>query len=173
MNKHYELPSVRLRALEPEDLDELYTIENDVDLWNVGATNVPYSKYALHNYIASSSSDIYTDRQVRLIIENQKRDIVGIIDVFNFDPTHRRAEIGILVKNQYRKKGYAQAALDKIICYSREIIHIHQLYAYVGEDNIESKKSFLTAGFVTSTMLQDWLFDGHDYKNAVLMQLFL
>jgi hypothetical protein len=26
---------IRLRALEPEDLDVLYAIENDLDLWSV------------------------------------------------------------------------------------------------------------------------------------------
>ena len=39
---------IRLRALEPEDLDELYQIENDRRLWDVGLTNVPYSRFALH-----------------------------------------------------------------------------------------------------------------------------
>ena len=29
-------PKVHLRAIEPEDLDMLYRIENDVKLWNVG-----------------------------------------------------------------------------------------------------------------------------------------
>ena len=31
-------PSVRLRAMEPEDLDTLYQMENDVEIWNVGTT---------------------------------------------------------------------------------------------------------------------------------------
>ena len=38
------IPSIRLRAIEPEDLDLLYLIENDTRLWNVGTTNVPYSR---------------------------------------------------------------------------------------------------------------------------------
>ena len=44
---------VSLRAIEPEDLDLLYRIENDRNLWNVGTTNVPYSRYTLHDYIAN------------------------------------------------------------------------------------------------------------------------
>ena len=51
-------PEVKLRAMEPEDLDLLYSIENDMVLWNVGTTNVPYSRYVLHDYIANSSCDI-------------------------------------------------------------------------------------------------------------------
>ena len=40
---------IKLRAIEPEDLEVLYKIENDVRLWNIGVTNVPYSKYTLHD----------------------------------------------------------------------------------------------------------------------------
>ena len=61
---------VRLRALEPEDLELLYHIENDRQLWDVGTTNVPYSRYVLHDYIANASGNIYNDGEVRLIIEN-------------------------------------------------------------------------------------------------------
>ena len=70
-------PHVRLRAIEPEDLDLLYQIENNQQLWNVGATNVPYSRYTLHDYIASSSDDIFSDRQVRLIVENEENQTVA------------------------------------------------------------------------------------------------
>ena len=52
--------------MEPEDLDTLYTLENDRTVWGVSATNVPYSRSVLIDYITSSKSDIYADRQVRL-----------------------------------------------------------------------------------------------------------
>ena len=96
------MEKIRLRAIEPEDLDILYTIENDVSLWSVGTTNVPYSRYVLHDYIAHASNDIYTDRQVRLIIENEEGKMVGIADVMNFDPQHLRAELGIVIQSGFR-----------------------------------------------------------------------
>ncbi len=60
-----------LRALEPEDLDFLYEMENDESLWEVGSTNVPYSRQMLLDYIATACADIYADRQVRFIIETK------------------------------------------------------------------------------------------------------
>ena len=86
-------PKVHLRAIEPEDLDLLYRIENDVKLWNVGTTNVPYSRYTLHDYVANASDDIYTDRQVRLMVEDASGAVVGIADIVNFDPGNCRAEV--------------------------------------------------------------------------------
>ena len=88
--------NVRLRAVEPEDLDLLYGIENDTRLWNVGTTNVPYSRYTLHDYIANSADDIYTDRQVRLIVENEEGRTVGLADLVRFDPQHeKKAAMGL------------------------------------------------------------------------------
>lgn len=89
---------IRLRALEPEDLDFLYEMENDESLWEVGRTNVPYSRQVLLDYITTATADIYTDKQVRLIVENELQEAVGIIDLMNFDPRHQRAELGIVIK---------------------------------------------------------------------------
>ena len=97
MNGKGSKPLVYLRALEMEDLEFLYEVENDRSLWGVGCTNVPYSRQMLIDYIASASADIYADRQMRLIIENGQHETVGMVDLINFDPRHLRAEIGIVI----------------------------------------------------------------------------
>ena len=84
-------PNIRLRALELEDLDFLYQIENDDRLWELGVSNVPYSRRVLLDYITSASADIYVDNQVRLIVENEQNEQVGILDLTDFDPRHHRA----------------------------------------------------------------------------------
>lgn len=164
---------VRIRAMEPEDLDVLYRIENDNSLWGVGVTNVPYSRYTLHNYIASAVGDIYTDKQVRLIIENREGDVVGVIDLTDFDPRHERAELGVVVQCKYRNKGYATAAVKDVIKYSRDILHLHQLYIYVDTENEGSLNIFKKIGFQCTAELKDWLCVGKKYRNALLMQYFL
>lgn len=167
------LPEVKLRAMEPEDLDLLYKVENDTSLWGVGVTNVPYSRYTLHEYIANTVGDIYTDKQVRLMIDNAEGETVGIVDVTDFDARHRRAELGIVVQRRYRRKGYARSAVKKTIAYAHDILHLRQLYAIVDEENEVSLRFFDSAGFKRSATLKDWLFMGEKYRNAVFMQYFL
>lgn len=168
-----KLPEMRLRAIEPEDLDLLYRIENDVRLWNVGTTNVPYSRYALHDYVANSSGDIYTDRQVRLMVENGQGCVVGIVDIMNFDPRHLRAEVGIVIEADHRGKGYACGALRLVKEYSLSVLHLHQLYVVVDVSNTASISLFRKMGYSVISELNDWLYDGKIYHNALLMQLFL
>ena len=167
------IPTIRLRAIEPEDLDLLYLIENDTRLWNVGTTNVPYSRYTLHDYIATSSDDIYADRQVRLIIGNEDGQTVGMCDLVHFEPQHQRAEVGIVLLDSFRRRGYASAALAELSRYALQVLHLHQLYALIDENNDAAVQLFRKSGFELQATLKDWLFDGRKYRNAVLMQSFL
>ena len=159
--------------MEPEDLELLYTIENDRRLWNVGNTNVPYSRYVLHDYIATSSGDIYTDRQVRLVIENGVGETVGLADLVNFDAKNLRAEVGIVITDRHRQKGYATAALQQLADYALSVLHLHQLYAVVDNVNSTAQKLFENCSFRETSQLHDWLFDGHEYHDAILMQKIL
>ena len=163
-------PLTSLRAIEPEDLDLLYRIENDVRLWNVGTSNVPYSRYVLHDYVANVTNDIYADRQVRMMIDNAEGQTVGIVDLVNFDPANRRAELGLIILNDFRRQGYATATLHQICDYARRILHLHQLYAYVDVHNEASLALFRKAGFSAAVRMPDWLCDGDSYHDAWLMQ---
>ncbi|MBM6993273.1 MAG: GNAT family N-acetyltransferase [Prevotella sp.] len=168
-----QLPQVKLRAIEPEDLEILYEIENNQDLWNVGVTNVPYSRYALHEYLANVSGDIYTDKQMRLIIESSLGELIGIVDLANFDPRHCRAEVGVVIQHRFRDQGYGRAAMLHLIRYAHEVIHLHQMYALIGKNNESCQKLFKEVGFQSVAELKEWLFDGEQYCDVVILQYFL
>lgn len=168
-----KLPEVNLRAIEPEDLDLLYDVENDRELWDAGCTNVPYSRYKLLEYITSSRQDIFADQQLRLMIDNAEGKTVGIIDLTNYEPRYRRAELGIVVLSAERRRGYATAALKKIIDYAREIPHLHQLYALVNDGNDASLSLLADSGFHVTGTLHDWFFQYGHYSDAKIMQMIL
>lgn len=167
------MKTVRLRAIEPEDLDLLYRIENDQELWAQGVVNVPYSRYVLHDYVANASGDIYADGQVRLIVETEDGQTVGIADLVNFDAKNNRAELGVIIERPFRCQGYGSQVLQQLARYASRIVHLHQLYAYVSADNAASLALFSKLGYVRQFVLTDWLYDGHSYHDAVLIQKIL
>ena len=167
-------PHVILRAMEPEDLDTLYKIEKNLELWAVSATNVPYSRFALHEYVETNTNDIYADKQVRLMIDNDAGETVGIIDLMNFSPQHSRAEVGIVIMKPHRQKGYATAAMEKLVAYARQTLHLHQLFLVTECDNESCLLLFEKLGFEKTALLKQWLQQKEGvYKDACLMQLFL
>jgi diamine N-acetyltransferase len=167
------MKTIRLRALEPEDLDLLYTIENDRALWAVGCATTPYSRYLLHDYLANATGDIYVDKQVRMVIEDQEHQAIGLVDLFNFSPQHLRAEVGIVIQQPFRNNGYANMALQALCDYSRNILHLHQLYAIVADDNEAALQMFRQSSFTISSELKEWIYNGEKYQNAYLLQTFL
>lgn len=173
MSNSYSLPVVKLRAIEPEDLDTMYSIENDRSIWNVSVTNVPYSKQTILNYISNSVSDIYVDRQVRMMVENIYGEIVGIVDIVNFEPSHLRAEIGIIISPEFSGRGYGRAVLNAVADYAIRILHLHQLYAIVSVNNERSLKMFKCCGYKETSCLKEWLYDGKNYVDALMLQVFL
>lgn len=148
--------TVKLRALEPEDLSALYEIENDVDLWQFGSTTAPISRFALRQYIASCKNDIFEDGQLRLVIEKDG-EFAGLLDLTSFSPIHRRAEVGIVVTPALRNQGIASQALVQLADYCQRIVGLHQLYAIVSSDNKAGRKLFESAGYVSDKMLKEWL----------------
>ena len=117
-----------LRALEPEDLDFLYALENDPDIWEVSGTLTPYSRKVLSQYLEGAHRDIYEVRQLRLAICTPDNTCVGMIDLFDFDPRHLRAGIGIVIsEGSNRNKGYGSEALSLICAYGFRVLGLHQV----------------------------------------------
>jgi diamine N-acetyltransferase len=160
-----------LRALEPTDLDFLYTLENDTTVWHVGNTLTPYSKFVLEQYLENAALDIYTIKQLRLVICNQAHEAIGAIDLFDFDPLHRRAGVGIVVSAPYRGKGHAAEALHLLLHYCQHTLQLHQVYCSVTATNHSSIKLFKQAGFEEIGIRRDWLrkSDG-DWDDVVELQ---
>ncbi len=164
--------SIKLRAIEPEDLDLLYIWENNTDIWEVSNSIVPLSRYLLKQYIESDTSDLYTTKQLRLVIEliDEKKEI-GLIDLYDFDPFHKRAGIGILIHLlSERSKGYASDALRLLTEYAFDFLNLNQLYCEISEENIPSLKLFENQGFKTIGKKEAWNRIGAIYKGVYFLQ---
>lgn len=164
---------LNLRAVEPEDLDLMYLIENDTELWPCGQASVPFSHYALKQFIAESTNDFFHDRQLRLAIEKADGVSVGFVDLQNYDPRHHRAEVGIVVVPEQQRQGLATEALRLLAGYVSAQLGIHQLYALVPEGNTASIALFRKCGYKETATLQDWLSTPAGWQSVSVFQALL
>ena len=170
------LPPVILRALEPDDLEFLFQLENDPDLW--AASDVlpaPVSRHALREYLRHAAASLAEVEQLRLIISPAAGPAVGTLDLFDYSGLHQRAGVGITVLGAARRRGYARAALAALLPYARQHLHLHQLYCTIAVDNQASIRLFSKAGFQRVGVRRDWIRESSPagWKNAVEMQLIL
>jgi diamine N-acetyltransferase len=152
----------QLRKIEPVDLPYLYRWENDASVWVDGANHNPLSQQDLRSYIESTTGDIYKDGQLRLIIEkpsavsHQSSETIGCIDLFDFDPRNRRAEIGMYVAPEFRGKGVGKEALRLLEEYAFGFLHLRVIYAVVATKNIACTALYRNAGYTESSVLPGW-----------------
>ena len=143
-------PDITLRAPEPEDIDFMFACENDTELWKSGINTGPYSRYQLKKYIAENQNDLYEDKQ--------------------FSTRHLRAEIGIVISKNYRRKNIASAALSLLETHCFATLGLHQLYAYICKENIPCMQLFKKNGYNVSCILSDWYYIGAKYHDVCLVQ---
>jgi diamine N-acetyltransferase len=164
--------SVYLRALEPEDLEFLFQIENNENFWEVSHTNTPFSKYVLKQYLENAHLDIFEAKQLRLIIIDTKTNKnLGLIDLFDFNPKHKRAGIGILIDPAFQNKGFASESLELLIKYTFSHLELHQIYANITSDNANSIKLFESKNFTKVGVKKDWISSQGNFKDEILYQL--
>ena len=162
----------KLRAVDPDDLKFIYELENNPDLWDVGHTLTPYSKFTIREYLENAHRDIYEVKQLRLAICKKDDSIVGVVDLYDFDPFHKRAGVGIVIPQDLdRSKGFASAGLKMMIEYSFKRLRLHQLYAGIAIDNIPSRRLFEKLRFRESGLKKDWIATTDGYKDEVIYQL--
>ncbi len=164
---------ILLRALEPADLDFLYQIENDESVWEVSNTTTPFSRFLLSQYLENSHKDIFEVKQLRLVIcKIDSNKAIGSIDLFDFEPKHRRVGVGVLINSDKEKqKGFASEALGLLCNYAFVHLNVHQVYANIPEDNIASIQLFEKYGFKESGSKIDWIYNKGSFKNEFHYQL--
>lgn len=165
--------SCYLRALEPEDLDFIYQIENDESLWEVSHTQTPYSKFLIKQYLENAHLDIYEAKQLRLVIVCKETNLqIGLIDLFDFDPKNERVGMGIVIfAVENRKLGFGNEAVDLLVSYVFEYLNVYQIYVNISTDNSASIKLFSNFGFEKIGIKKAWNKVGNLRKDEALFQL--
>ncbi len=168
-----EKENIKLRAIEPEDVEFIINMENDSRLWQVSSTYNPFSRFDIEQYTLLADKDIYSAKQVRFMIDKILPEIesIGAIDVFDFDAHHKRAGIGIFIVESERGNGYAGIVLDILIEYLFTHINLHQIFCNIGSDNSNSIKLFESKGFIQSGVKKDWNLIGNKWTDELFYQL--
>ena len=157
-----------LRKIIPSDLDVLLTWENDPA--NHEYSEVPsfYTREMMNDFVCSNH-DLFINNQLRLMIIYNNVSI-GCVDLFDFDPFHLRAGVGVLIDAQYRDVGLAKEALLLLEFYSFNDLNINQLYCKISVKNIRSVGLFKSCGYQITGELKSWLKTQNTFDNVLFLQ---
>lgn len=163
-----------LRAIEKEDATKIMIWENNPEFWHVSDTEAPYSMFDILQFI-ENHEPFRKSGQMRLIIcLKENNEPIGCIDLYEGNLKHRRAAVGILIaEEQNRGKGFAKESIELLCDYASNFLDLHQLFAYIIDDNHVSKTLFEEAGFEQSGILKQWRKHNKIWKNVMLYQKIL
>ena len=164
--------NLKLRALDPNDLELVYEVENDKSLWVYSNTSSPFSRHTLKKFIENSHLDIIEHKQLRLVIADDEQSY-GFIDLYDYDFINRRVGLGIIIFKKYRSKGIGLSSLQLTENYLLEHVPIHQVYANISSKNKESISLFEKSGFVNIGLKKDWIFYNNKFNDELLFQKIL
>ncbi len=163
---------VSVRALEPSDAQLLYQWENDTSLWPVSFTQIPFSKFVLEEFTAFAHNDIYTSKQLRMMVTDlDSGTTAGIVDLFDFDPQHQRCGVGVYIHSDFRNRGLAGETIGLIKSYCFDVLFLKQIFAHVNISNATSLQLFEKAGFEKVGLKKSWHRTGaNSYEDVWFLQ---
>ena len=145
---------------EPNDADNIYRWENDMQVWRDSETRVPFSMRQIEQFLLNNN-DLVSEQQLRLMVEDAQNGAqVGCIDLYDYDEFNSRAGIGILIDEKYRGQGYAKNAIKLLLEYCFNTLLLNQIYILVLASNVESMLLFESLGFERCGVRKQW------YKTA-------
>lgn len=160
-----------LRAMEPGDIDALSRWENNPDVWTYSASHQPFSRNALQRFIEEYDGvDIYASRQLRLMADVDGIGTVGCIDLFDFDPYHRHAAIGMLIDSQFRRQGYGEEMLCQLEDFARTHLNIHLLYCDIAANNSGCLALYRKCGYLEVGIRKEWIWENNRWNDAIVFE---
>ncbi len=139
-----EMKKIKLRTLLSTDLEFLQKIENDKNLWEYGSDRKKFTKEELTNYIKNSSEKIQKAKQFRFVVDYNNTP-VGFVDLFEYKDSS--AGVGIIIDEEYQKRGFASESLRLLIDYSLEDLKLKNLHCKISKSNLRSIQLFTSSGF--------------------------
>ena len=163
MNIYYG--KVKLRALEPEDMEPLRATVNDQEMEKmVVGWSFPISKQQQADWYARSMNN---QNSHRFAIEFEGK-FVGISTLTDIDWKNRSAFHGVkLTQDAPKGQGIGFDAVVAVMKYAFEELQLNRLYGGILEYNVPSQKLYAKCGWVEEGRYRQCVFKENAYYDEI------
>lgn len=160
---------VYLRNVEESDLKWFKEYRNNYEDSKNYRTVKPLTDFNQKEYwvnVVNSPNHI-----VFTIVEQKSNALIGEIRCSNINFYRQTGEIGLFLRPQSRKKGYASEALQLFLEFIFGRANINRIEAQVTTNNVVSYNFFLRNGFVKEGVLRQATYYNFEYQDVVVMSM--
>lgn len=157
--------TVRLRALERDDLALVHRLTNDSKIMSYWFSEPFEALVELRDIYDRHVHDL-TER--RFVITDDV-ETVGIVELIGIDAVHRTTEFQIIVAPEHQGHGHASTATALALDYAFAVLNLHKVFLVVDVENVGAIRVYRRAGFVEEGTLREEFFANGRYHDALRM----
>lgn len=155
--------------MELEDAYNMYIMRSDDQVMQYLDRPKATSASEMEGKIRQIYADTDTGSCIQWTICRPDDDqLIGNICIWNIDKQHHRGELGYMLRREYHMQGYMMEAIEKVVDFGFNNIHLHSLEGHVTPKNIPSIKVLERNGFVREAYYREnYLWKGEFIDTAV------
>ncbi|MCH7488365.1 MAG: GNAT family N-acetyltransferase [Chloroflexi bacterium] len=170
---------VRLRALEPSDLERVYSWINDREVTRYIAARYPMSRADEERWLRGSSPNSFGGG-VQLAIEVKNGEVqnggtnevahIGNIDLVEVRPEDRKAGLGVMIGDKdYWSNGYGTDAVVTILRFAFHEMNLNRVWLHAFDFNERAQACYRKCGFQEEGRLREHYYTEGQYCDSVVM----
>lgn len=165
--KHY-----MLRGIRKEDASEMLGFMGDKDTMQFITPAPVQSEAALQDEILNQLNGFTRRKEISWVIVNKSNgDIVGMFRLYKLDMWHRKAEMGVVIRKVYQRKGVMTEVMKKVLTFGFGPLDLNRIVGDIFALNQGSTKLLERFGFKQEGLLRQTDFDGERYHDTVVYSL--
>jgi diamine N-acetyltransferase len=157
-----------LRALERSDLRFVHNLNNNRNIMSYWFEE-PYESFGELEELYNRH--IHDNAERRFVVENMKKELIGLVELIEIDYIHRRAEFQIIINTEHQGKGFARELINRALDYSFTILNLHKVYLVVATENEKAIHLYEECGFVEEGLFVKDIFINGQYRDVKRMYI--
>ena len=160
-----------LRTLEPGDLNFLYTHFSQPQVNRYLLDAEPVSRLEQAQEILDFFMHPLNATYNRWLISKAGGKPIGTCGYHKWDTRNRRVEIGYDLSPAHWNEGYMTEALESVLKYGFETMHLHRVEALVHPENRASLRVVERLGFRQEGLLRNYFYQNGQYHDHWILSL--
>lgn len=164
-------PRIRLRGPRAEEADAVFAIFSDPEVaryWSRPPMTVRDEARAM----IEEMLEAFAERaKIGWVVTDRDDAAIGTCTLFNFDPRHRRAELGYALRSDLWGRGLAREAASAALDWAFRSLKLHRVEADIDPRNDASRRILQRLGFASEGVLRERFFVGDKATDSEIFGL--
>jgi [ribosomal protein S5]-alanine N-acetyltransferase len=167
-----ETENYQLRGLSLEDALGLFDFMRDVDTMKYITPHPVQTLVDMEEKIKGQLINFHNGKEIPwVIIQKSTQEIIGMFRLHKIHLWHKKAEMGVVIKNDHQKKGVMTELLTIILAFGFNVLGLNRIVGDIFADNTGSKRLLEKFKFHLDGILRQTDFDGERYHDTVVYSI--